>query len=155
MSHLKTKEEAENFINPWIDKVACELGCAIERWSYNSPDWNTHETYWEAGAKLKYLNYDLGEVTLAYRYEWDEKSRRYIDTEPIVNFILYTKVTFTMKSTFTKSNMRHDINIKLNVSRSMEESEYKKFIDWAKKIMIQLKTAEAKKKKFEADIDFE
>ena len=155
MSHFKTKEEAENYISPWIDKVAGELGCAIERWSYDSKDWNTHETYWESGAHLKYLNYDLGEVSIAYFYKWDENTKRYLDTEPTVRFGLSTKVTFTMKSTFTKSNMRHDVNIKLNVYRSMGENEYKKFIDWAKKIMMQLKTAEAKKKKFEADTDFE
>jgi hypothetical protein len=155
MSHFKTKEEAENYISTWIDKVAGELGCAVERWSYDARDWGTHETYWISGANLKYLNYDLGKVCIDYFHKWDEKTRRYVDTEPTVRFGLSTKVTFTMKSTFTKSNMRHEVNIKLNVHRSMGENEYKKFIDWAKKIMMQLKTAEAKKKKFEADTDFE
>jgi hypothetical protein len=35
------------------------------------------------------------------------------------------------------------------------DKDYKKYIDWAKLIMKQLKTAEAKKRKFQADVDFE
>lgn len=147
---FQTKEEAENYINPWIDKVSAELGCSIERFSYEYSG-----RFWEAGARLKFLNYQLGIIGINYNYCWNEETRNYVYSDPYVKFNLDTKVTFTMKSTFTKSNMRHDVDIKLNVTRTMYEKDYKKFIDWAKLIMKQLKTAEAKKRKFQADVDFE
>ena len=152
---FKTKEEAENYINPWIDKVSADLGCSIERYAYDFDGRGNNPSYWSAGARLKFLNYQLGNIVVDYGYHWDEETRNYVYSDPYVKFNLDTKVTFTMKSTFTKSNMRHDVDIKLNVTRIMYEKDYKKFIDWAKLIMKQLKTAEAKKRKFQADVDFE
>ena len=129
---FKTVEEAQEFIQPWIDKVSADLGCGVEPYSYN-------DGYYMSG----------------YGYDRDTKESWKYD--PYVQLSLQTKVTFEMKSIFTKTNMRHDVNIKLNVSRQMSTSDkdYKKFIDWAKLIMKQLKTAEAKKRKFQADVDFE
>ena len=113
--------------------------------------------YWFYGAYLKYLGYNFGTIMMQYKYGYDSKTKESWKYDPYVQLSLQTKVTFTMKSTFTKSNMRHEIKINLNVSRQMSTSDkdYKKFIDWAKLIMKQLKTAEAKKRKFQADVDFE
>ena len=152
---FKSKEEAENYINPWIDKVSAELGCSIERFANDFSGRGNNPSYWVAGARLKFLNYQIGNIGIDYDYRWNEEARNYVYSNPHVKFNLDTKVTFTMKSTFTKSNMRHDVDIKLNVTRTMYEKDYKKFIDWAKLIMKQLKTAEAKKRKFQADVDFE
>lgn len=157
---FKTVEEAQEFIQPWIDKVSADLGCGVEPYSYNdgyymSGGQNTGD--WFYGANLKYLGYNLGTIMMQYQYGYDRDTKESWKYDPYVQLSLQTKVTFTMKSTFTKSNMRHDVNIKLNVSRQMSTSDkdYKKFIDWAKLIMKQLKTAEAKKRKFQADVDFE
>ena len=155
---FKTVEEAQAFIQPWIDKVSAELGCGVEPYSYNDyykTGQNTGDWYY--GAHLKYLGYDLGTIMMQYKYGYDSKTKESWKYDPHVQLSLQTKVTFTMKSTFTKSNMRHEIKINLNVSRQMSTSDkdYKKFIDWAKLIMKQLKTAEAKKRKFQADVDFE
>ena len=152
---FQTEEEAVNYITPWIDKVSADLGCGIERFTYNYGAYGNTPSYWDAGARLKFLNYQLGSIGINYGYSWDKETGTYVYTDPSVKFNLDTKVTFTMKSTFTKSNMRHDVDIKLNVTRTMYEKDYKKFIDWAKLIMKQLKTAEAKKRKFQADVDFE
>jgi hypothetical protein len=94
---------------------------------------------------------------LDYRYCYDNAAKEEWNEDPHIRLTLNTKVTFEMKSVFTKTNMRHNINIKLNVNRDMTTSDkdYKKYIDWAKLIMKQLKTAEAKKRKFQADVDFE
>lgn len=155
---FKTVEEAQAFIQPWIDKVSAELGCGVEPYSYND-DYSTGQNTgdWFYGAHLKYLGYDLGTIMMQYKYGYDSKTQESWKYDPHVQLSLQTKVTFTMKSTFTKSNMRHEIKINLNVSRLMSTSDkdYKKFIDWAKLIMKQLKTAEAKKRKFQADVDFE
>lgn len=157
---FKTVEEAQAFIQPWIDKISADLGCSIEPYSYNNGSYmsggqNTGD--WFYGAYLKYLGYDLGRVMMQYQYSYDRDTHESWKYDPYVLFSLNTKVTFTMKSTFTKSNMRHEVKINLNVSREMSTSDkdYKKFIDWAKLIMKQLKTAEAKKRKFQADVDFE
>lgn len=157
---FKTVDEAQAFIQPWIDKVSADLGCGIETYSYNdgyymSGGQNTGN--WFYGARLMYLGYNLGTVMMQYNYGYDNATHESWTYDPYVQLSLNTKVTFTMKSTFTKSNMRHDVNINLNVSRQMSTSDkdYKKFIDWAKLIMKQLKTAEAKKRKFQADVDFE
>ena len=155
---FKTVEEAQAFIQPWIDKVSAELGCGVEPYSYNddcSTGQNTGD--WFYGAYLKYLGYYFGTIMMQYKYGYDSKTKESWKYDPHVQLSLQTKVTFTMKSTFTKSNMRHEIKINLNVSRQMSTSDkdYKKFIDWAKLIMKQLKTAEAKKRKFQADVDFE
>ena len=153
-------EEAQAFIQPWIDKVSADLGCSIEPYSYNDGSYmsggqNTGD--WFYGAYLKYLGYDLGRVMMQYQYSYDRDTHESWKYDPYVQFSLNTRVTFEMKSIFTKTNMRHDVKIKLNVSREMSTSDkdYKKFIDWAKLIMKQLKTAEAKKRKFQADVDFE
>ena len=155
---FKTVEEAQAFIQPWIDKVSAELGCGVEPYSYND-DYSTGQNtgYWFYGANLKYLGYKLGTIMIQYNYGYDYKTKESWKYDPYVQLSLNTKVTFTMKSTFTKSNMRHEVKINLNVSRQMSTSDkdYKKFIDWAKLIMKQLKTAEAKKRKFQADVDFE
>lgn len=37
---FKTVEEAQAFIQPWIDKVSAELGCGVEPYSYND-DYST------------------------------------------------------------------------------------------------------------------
>lgn len=149
---FKTLEEAQAFVQPWIDKVSADLVCGIEPYSYN----DIHG-YWLYCANLKYLGYSLGNVMLKYKYRNDRGPNESWKYDPYVLLSLNTKVTFTMKSTFTKSNMRHDVKINLNVRREMTTSDkdYKKFIDWAKLIMVQLKTAEAKKRKFQADVDFE
>lgn len=149
---FKTLEEAQAFVQPWIDKVSADLGCGIEPYSYN----DIHG-YWFYDADLNYLGYGLGNVMMKYKYRNDRGPNESWKYDPYVLLSLNTKVTFTMKSTFTKSNMRHDVKINLNVRRQMSTSDkdYKKFIDWAKLIMAQLKTAEAKKRKFQADVDFE
>lgn len=149
---FKTLEEAQAFVQPWIDKVSADLGCGIKPYSYN----DIHGD-WFYGADLNYLGYGLGNVMMKYKYRYDRGPNESWKYDPYVLLSLNTKVTFTMKSTFTKSNMRHEIKINLNVSRQMSTSDkdYKKFIDWAKLIMAQLKTAEAKKRKFQADVDFE
>lgn len=152
-------EEVQAFIQPWIDKVSAELGCGVEPYSYND-DYRPgvqKNGYWFYGAHLMYLGYNLGTIMMQYKYGYDRDTNESWKYDPYVQFSLNTKVTFTMKSTFTKSNMRHEIKINLNVSRQMSTSDkdYKKFIDWAKLIMKQLKTAEAKKRKFQADVDFE
>lgn len=141
---FKTLGEAQAFVQPWIDKVSADLGCGIEPYSHGD---------WFYGAYLNYLGYGLGSVMMKYKWDPNESWKYY----PYVLLSLNTKITFTMKSTFTKSNMRHDVKINLNASREMTTSDkdYKKFIDWAKLIMAQLKTAEAKKRKFQADVDFE
>lgn len=155
---FKTVEEAQAFIQPWIDKVSAELGCGVEPYSYND-DYRTGQNTgdWFYGANLKYLGYNLCTIMMQYKYGYDSKTKESWKYDPYVQLSLQTKVTFTMKSTFTKSNMRHEVKINLNVSRLMSTSDkdYKKFIDWAKLIMKQLKTAEAKKRKFQADVDFE
>jgi hypothetical protein len=157
---FKTVEEAQAFIQPWIDKISADLGCSIEPYSYNDGSYrsggqNTGD--WFYGAYLKYLGYDLGRVMMQYQYNYDRDTHESWQDAPYVQLSLNTRVTFEMKSIFTKTNMRHDVKIKLNVSREMSTSDkdYKKFIDWAKLIMKQLKTAEAKKRKFQADVDFE
>lgn len=149
---FKTLEEAQAFVQPWIDKVSADLGCGIEPYSYN----DIHGD-WFYGAYLNYLGYGLGSVMMKYKYRYDRDPNESWKYDPYVLLSLNTKITFTMKSTFTKSNMRHDVKINLNASREMTTSDkdYKKFIDWAKLIMAQLKTAEAKKRKFQADVDFE
>lgn len=149
---FKTLEEAQAFVQPWIDKVSADLGCCIEPYSYDDNYGN-----WFYGANLNYLGYGLGNVMMKYKYRYDRGPNESWKYDPYVLLSLNTKVTFTMKSTFTKSNMRHDVKINLNVRREMTSSDkdYKKFIDWAKLIMAQLKTAEAKKRKFQADVDFE
>ena len=129
----------------------------IEPYSYNDCYFSSGQNIgnWFYGAHLKYLGYDLGMVMMQYNCSYDKDESYTYD--PYVLLSLKTKVTFTMKSTFTKSNMRHEVKINLNVSREMSTSDkdYKKFIDWAKLIMKQLKTAEAKKRKFQADVDFD
>lgn len=157
---FKTVEEAQAFIQPWIDKVSVDLGCSIEPYSYNDGSYmsggqNTGD--WFYGAYLKYLGYDLGKIMMQYQYSYDSVTHESWKDAPYVLLSLNTKVTFQMKSIFTKTNMRHEVKINLNVSREMTTSDkdYKKFIDWAKLIMKQLKTAEAKKRKFQADVDFE
>lgn len=157
---FKTVEEAQAFIQPWIDKVSAELGCGVEPYSYNDGYYRSggqNTGNWFYGANLKYLGYNLGNIMMKYNYGYDSKTQESWYYDPYVQLSLNTKVTFTMKSTFTKSNMRHEIKINLNVSRLMSTSDkdYKKFIDWTKLIMKQLKTAEAKKRKFQADVDFE
>ena len=156
---FKTVEEAQAFIQPWIDKVSAELGCGVEPYSYNDDYMSGGQNVgdWFYGAHLKYLGYNLGTIMMQYKYGYDRDTQESWKYDPYVLLSLNTKVTFTMKSTFTKSNMRHEIKINLNVSRQMSTSDkdYKKFIDWAKLIMKQLKTAEAKKRKFQADVYFE
>lgn len=159
---FKTVEEAQAFIQPWIDKVSADLGVGVEPYSYNdgyymSGGKKINVGYWFYGANLKYLGYNLGTIMMQYKYGYDRDKQESWKYDPYVQFSLNTKVTITMKSIFTKSNMRHEIKINLNVSRQMSTSDkdYKKFIDWAKIIMKQLKTAEAKKRKFQADLDFE
>lgn len=58
---FKTVEEAQAFIQPWIDKVSAELGCGVEPYSYND-DYRTGQNTgdWFYGAHLKYLGYNLG-----------------------------------------------------------------------------------------------
>lgn len=156
---FKTVEEAQAFIQPCIDKVSADLACSIEPYSYNDGYFSSGQNNgdWFYGANLKYLGYDLGTIMMQYKYGYDRDTRESWKYDPYIQLSLKTKVTFTMKSTFTKSNMRHEVKINLNVSRQMSTSDkdYKKFIDWAKLIMKQLKTAEAKKRKFQADVDFE
>ena len=157
---FKTVEEAQAFIQPWIDKVSADLGCGVEPYSYNDGNYMSggkNVGDWFYGANLKYLGYDLGKIMMQYQYSYDSVTHESWKDAPYVLLSLNTKVTFQMKSIFTKTNMRHEVKINLNVSREMSTSDkdYKKFIDWAKLIMKQLKTAEAKKRKFQADVDFE
>jgi len=160
MAHKKvfeTLDEAKEFIRPWIEKVVADLGCGYDWYTYNGGGFYSTGGDWYAGGNLKYLGYNLGTVMLQYQYNYDRENNESWNDHPYVQLSLNTKVTFEMKSIFTKTNMRHDIKIKLNVSRQMSTSDkdYKKYIDWAKLIMKQLKTAEAKKRKFQADVDFE
>lgn len=152
--YFKTVEEARTFAKPWIDKVVGELCCSYVERQYNNGGYgistlNTGD--WFVGASLSYLGYEFGQIQMDYVRDGNEKVR------PCMYFVLNTKVTFEMKSIFTKSNMRHNIKIKLNCSKTFDSSDknYKKFINWAKLIMKELKTAEAKKKRFEMDVDFE
>lgn len=96
---------------------------------------------WFYGAILKYLGYNLGTIMMQYKYGYDRDTHESWKYDPYVLLSLNTRVTFTMKSTFTKSNMRHEIKINLNASRQMSTSDkdYKKFIDWAKLIMKTIK----------------
>lgn len=157
---FKTVEEAQAFVQPWIDKVSTDLSCGIEPYSFNDGYYMSggqNVGNWFYGARLNYLGYDLGTIMMEYKDGYDRDTEESWKFDPYVQLSLNTKVTFTMKSTFTKTNMRHEVKINLNVSRVMSTSDkdYKKFIDWAKLIMKQLKTAEAKKRKFQADVDFE
>ena len=156
--YFKTLEDARTFAKPWIDKVVGELCCSYDETQYNNGNYvngvqQTSTGNWYVGAILSYLDYELGRIQMDYVFDGDD----YEKIRPHVYFILNTKVTFEMKSIFTKSNMRHNIKIKLNCSKTFDSSDkdYKKFINWAKLIMKELKTAEAKKKRFEMDVDFE
>lgn len=147
-------KKARTFTKPWIDKVVGELCCSYIETQYNNGNYINgiqKSGDWYIGVCLKYLDYELGRIQMDYVRDGNEKVR------PYVYFVLNTRVTFEMKSIFTKSNMRHNIKIKLNCSKTFDSSDknYKKFINWAKLIMKELKTAEAKKKRFEMDADFE
>lgn len=154
--YFKTLEDARTFAKPWIDKVVGDLCCSYDETQYNNGN-NVNGVQnsgdWYIGANLSYLDYDLGRIQMDYVFDGDD----YEKIRPHVYFVLNTRVTFEMKSIFTKSNMRHNIKIKLNCSKTFDSSDkdYKKFINWAKLIMKELKTAEAKKKRFEMDVDFE
>ena len=161
MAHKKVFEtlyEAQDFVRPWVDKASADLGCGYDWYNYTSGGYyHQNGGDWYTGVHLKYLGYHLGSIMLDYHYCYDNAAKEEWNEDPHIRLTLNTKVIFEMKSVFTKTNMRHDINIKLNVNRDMTTSDkdYKKYIDWAKLIMKQLKTAEAKKRKFQADVDFE
>ena len=128
-----TIDDVKNFLTPIAEDIATKTGCSLE-W-YEDKDFCDSCHY-----VLRYMGEYMGSIYLSSK----ENSAR---------FSLYTKITFTMKSTFTKTAMRHHIGIKLGVVRQVEDKN--KYIDWLKLICTQYKTALAKKKKFEADTDFE
>ena len=84
---------------------------------------------------------------------------RFNDDNRLVGEIsFYTKIEMITKSSFTKTAMRHNCNIKWNNYRTYElktDKDWQKCIDWIVLLNKQYKTTLAKKKKFEMETDFE
>lgn len=128
-----TIDDIKNFLTPIAEDIATKTGCSLEWYEDKTFSHATHYC-------LYYMGKYIGSIYLSSK-------------ENCAKFSLYTKITFTMKSTFTKTAMRHHIDIKLGVVRQVEDKN--KYIDWLKLICKQYKTALAKKKKFEVDTYFE
>ena len=91
---FKTVEEAQAFIQPWIDKVSADLCCGIEPYSYNdgyymSGGQNVGD--WFYGAILKYLGYNLGNIMIAYQYGYDMDTKESWKYNPYVQFFIEHK----------------------------------------------------------------
>lgn len=83
---------------------------------------------------------------------WNDEDRL------VAEISFYTKIEMITKSTFTKTAMRHNCNIKWNNFRSYElrtDKDWQKCIDWIVLLNKQYKTTLTKKKKFEMETDFE
>lgn len=131
-----TAEQIHELTTPYAEEIEKRTGCSTQ--------WHD-ETQWESyysGYNVFYMDNLIGSVHLNFGGE-----------PGAVSMSLDTKVSFTMKSTFTKTAMRHDIKVSTGVRR--EVTDIDKYIDWLKLICTQYKTALAKKARFEADTDFE
>lgn len=131
-----TVEQIYELTTPIAEEIEKRTGCRTE-WHDESKWYIYHSGY-----NVYYMDNLIGSVHLNYKGETGS-----------VAFSLDTKVSFTMKSTFTKTAMRHDIKVSTGVRRELTDID--KYIDWLKLICTQYKTALAKKARFEADTDFE
>ena len=131
-----TAEQIHELTTPYAEEIEKRTGCTTQ-WKDES-NW---ESYY-SGYNVFYMDNLIGSVHLNYFGE-----------PGTVVLSLDTKVSFTMKSTFTKTAMRHDIKVSTGVRRDLTDTD--KYIDWLKLICTQYKTALAKKARFEADTDFE
>lgn len=131
-----TAEQIQELTTPYAEEIEKRTGCRTE-WHDESKWYIYHSGY-----NVYYMDNLIGSVHLNYKGETGS-----------VAFSLDTKVSFTMKSTFTKTAMRHDIKVSTGVRRELTDID--KYIDWLKLICTQYKTALAKKARFEADTDFE
>lgn len=69
-----------------------------------------------------------------------------------------TRVIMNDKVSFLKKNVSHNIIIKVNNSKTFSldvPKEFKKFLEWEDLMVKHIKTALAKKRRFELDQDFE
>ena len=133
-----TAEEIKELCQPYADQL--ELAGYRVEWNDQTGVWNDYYSNF----CIYYMDNAIGSIGL--NYFGDETVNK-------ITFDLDTKVTFEMKSTFTKSGMNHKIKVKTNVRRSV--TDFKKFKDWLDLIARQYKTAMIKKTRFEADTDFE
>ena len=131
-----TAEEIKELCQPYADQL--ELAGYRVVWN-DQTNWYAHMSCFY----IYYMDNSIGRIGLNFCGE---------ESVPI-GFSLDTKVTFEMKSTFTKSGMNHKITVKTSVNRTV--TDFKKYKEWLDLIAKQYKTAMIKKTRFEADTDFE
>lgn len=135
-----TEEQINTFLNECVNRLAV-TGISFEFVQNQYPMYN------------KYTLYLNGEYFGALQIcRWNDDNRL------VAEISFYTKIEMITKSTFTKTAMRHNCNIKWNNYRSYtlsKDKDWTKTIDWIVLLNKQYKTSLAKKKKFEMETDFE
>lgn len=134
-----TEDKVKEMLQPFADRIETECGVKT---SFNSvASWMKP---YSSSISFTFMGYPVGFIGFYMNYP----------TEAVM-LSLYSKVTFTDKSSFTKTSMQHKIKIQVTCRRDLHESDFEKYIKWLNVICKQIKTAEAKKKRLEMDTDFE
>ena len=105
----------------------------------------------ESSANLYYGDYYIGSVNISYLRYGDGNSY-------VIRAWTETRVIMTDKISFLKTRVSHNIQIKVNNTKwynISEPDELKKFIEWETIVVKHMKTALAKKRRMELDVDFE
>jgi hypothetical protein len=117
----------------------------------------THEGRYRSGVKCKTVafwvcGFNIGHQYCFYNYEKDVYTPKSIDT---YEYRIDTRVLMNVGYKFTKSNAKPTIDIITKFRKTFEQNDIKHVCEWLKIMCIWLKTALAKKRKIEADVDFE
>lgn len=134
------KEEAENKIQDFLTVIS-NHGYHIKTTIINN---------------LQIYNFWVGNIVLGRVYvtTYGNEDKKTYDIQAWTE----TRVIMTDQVSFLKNRVSHDVQIKVNNTkwfRISDPNEFKKFLEWETIMTKHLKTAFAKKRRMELDVDFE